>query len=183
MPVPDFSPGEVLTAAAMDSIGMWLIKTETVATQSEILLDNVFTSNYDQYKIVFRLTAASTTQTINYQNRVGGVNAATNYETFSAGFRPNNTTATVASSIIGTTFLFLAGSTASDFASGTFEVFSPQKATVTHMAGDVIGIDATSAFSLSLGGRHTTATAYDGFRIFASTGTFSGTCRVYGLRN
>ena len=180
---PDFTTGAVLTAAQMNAVGSWLIKTTTVASAAEILMDDVYSADYDQYQVVFRLTGASTTQSIYYQNRVGGSNAATNYETMSAGFRPNNTTASVASSVVGTTFLFLTGSTTTDFASGDFTVFSPQKATPTHMIGDLMGLDGTSAFSLTLGGRHTTATAYTGFRIYPSTGTFSGTCRVYGLRN
>jgi hypothetical protein len=183
MTFPSFSAGEILRATDMNAVGSWLLKTTTVASASEILMDDVYSADYDQYQVVFRLTGASTTQSIYYQNRVGGANAATNYETMSAGYRPTDATATVASSIVGTTFLFLAGSTAADFASGDFTVFSPQKATPTQMMGDVLGIDATSSYSLTLGGRHTTATAYTGFRIYPSTGTFSGTCRVYGLRN
>ena len=183
MSFPVFASGDVLNASDMNAVGSWLLKTTTVASGSEILMDDVFSSSYDQYQVVFRLTGASTTQSIYYQNRVGGANAASNYETMSAGFRPTNATATVASSVVGTGFLFLAGSTAADFASGDFTVFSPQKATSTHMIGDLLGIDATSSYSLTLGGRHTTATAYTGFRIYPNTGTFSGTCRVYGLRN
>jgi hypothetical protein len=183
MSFPVFASGDVLNASDMNAVGSWLLKTTTVASGSEILMDDVFSSSYDQYQVVFRLTGASTTQSIYYQNRVGGANAASNYETMSAGYRPTNATASVASSIVGTTFLFLAGSTTADFASGDFTVFSPQKATPTQMIGDLLGIDGTSSYSLTLGGRHTTATAYTGFRIYPSTGTFSGTCRVYGLRN
>jgi hypothetical protein len=183
MTYPVFALGDVLNAADMNGVGFWHIKTTTVSSAAEILMDDVYSADYDQYKVVFRLTGASATQSIYYQNRSGGTNAATNYETMSAGYRPTNATATVASSVVGTTFLFLTGSTVDDFASGDFTVFSPQKATITHMIGDLMGVDATSAYSLNLGGRHTTASAYTGFRIYPSTGTFSGTCRVYGYRN
>ena len=183
MTFPVFSTGDVLPASDMNAIGLWLVNQSTVSNQTEIVFNNVFTSSFDQYRVVFRLTGASATQSIYYRNRVGGVEAATNYETFSSGYRPTNAAATVASSVVGTTFLFLAGSTTADFASGSFDIFSPQKPTITQMAGNLIGVDGTSSYSLALGGRHTTATAYDGFRIYASTGTFSGTCRVYGYRN
>jgi hypothetical protein len=53
MPVPDFSPGEVLTAAAMDSIGLWLVTTQTVgAGVSSVTVPNAFNANFDNYKIV-----------------------------------------------------------------------------------------------------------------------------------
>jgi hypothetical protein len=53
MPVPDFSPGEVLTAAAMDSIGLWLVKTQTVGTGvSSVTVTGAFSSSYDNYRII-----------------------------------------------------------------------------------------------------------------------------------
>ena len=52
MPVPDFSPGEVLTASAMDSIGLWKLATVTATSGSTLDLTGVFSSDYDAYKIV-----------------------------------------------------------------------------------------------------------------------------------
>jgi len=54
MPVPDFSTGEVLTAAAMDSIGLWLVKTQTVSSSpavSSVTVTGAFSADYDNYKI------------------------------------------------------------------------------------------------------------------------------------
>jgi hypothetical protein len=54
MPVPDFSPGEVLTAAAMDSIGLWLVKTQAVpAGGSAFTVTGAFSADYDNYRIVY----------------------------------------------------------------------------------------------------------------------------------
>ena len=55
MPVPDFSPGEILTASAMDSIGLWLVKSQTIATSpapTSVVVTNCFSSSYDNYRIV-----------------------------------------------------------------------------------------------------------------------------------
>jgi hypothetical protein len=52
MPVPDFSPGEVLTAAAMDSIGLWKVATFTATSGSSLVCSNVFSSTFENYKIV-----------------------------------------------------------------------------------------------------------------------------------
>jgi hypothetical protein len=65
MPVPDFSPGEVLTAAAMDSIGLWLVKTQTVgATVSSVTVTDAFSADYDYYKITYTDGVGSTQTTI-----------------------------------------------------------------------------------------------------------------------
>jgi hypothetical protein len=53
MPVPDFSPGEVLTAAAMDSIGLWLVKTQTIGSGvSSVTVTDAFSADYDNYRIL-----------------------------------------------------------------------------------------------------------------------------------
>jgi hypothetical protein len=54
MPVPDFSPGEVLTAQAMDSISAWLVKTQTVgAGVGSVTVTDAFSADYDYYKITY----------------------------------------------------------------------------------------------------------------------------------
>ena len=163
--------------------GLELIKASTVTTQSEIVMDDVYSSDYDNYRVVFRATAGSTTQVLYYQNRVSGSNAVTNYETAHIGYRPTNAASNVASSIVGTTFWFLVGNGTSTFANATFDVLSPNKTAPTGLIGNSFGVDGTSSYGNHMSGQHTTATAYTGFRIYASTGTFSATCRVYGYRN
>ena len=51
MPVPDFSPGEVLTAAAMDSIGLWKVASGTLSGTATNFV-GCFTSDYTNYRIV-----------------------------------------------------------------------------------------------------------------------------------
>lgn len=61
MPVPDFSPGEVLTAQAMDSIGLWLVKTQTIGTGvSSVTVTNAFSANYDNYRVIINTAIAGT---------------------------------------------------------------------------------------------------------------------------
>jgi hypothetical protein len=68
MPVPDFSPGEVLTAAAMDSIGLWLVKTQAVTgTPSSIVVNDAFSSDYDSYEIVYTGGQSSAATQLNLQ--------------------------------------------------------------------------------------------------------------------
>jgi hypothetical protein len=54
MPVPDFSPGEVLTAAAMDQVGLWLVKSQTVgSTVGAVDITSCFNSNFRNYRVTF----------------------------------------------------------------------------------------------------------------------------------
>ena len=49
---PTFTSGQVLTAAQMNAVGMWLVKSETLATgQTSIAVANAFTSDYSRYLI------------------------------------------------------------------------------------------------------------------------------------
>jgi hypothetical protein len=61
MPVPDFSPGEVLTAAAMDSVGLWLVKTQTIGTGVlTVTVTGAFSADWNNYLITVSDTTIST---------------------------------------------------------------------------------------------------------------------------
>ena len=53
MTYPSFTSGEVLTAADMNAVGLWLVKTQTVGTAvSSVQVTGAFSSTYDNYLIV-----------------------------------------------------------------------------------------------------------------------------------
>ena len=50
---PTFSSGAVLTAAQMNSVGMWLVKTQTIGNAvSSVTVTGAFSADYDHYKII-----------------------------------------------------------------------------------------------------------------------------------
>lgn len=50
---PTFTSGEVLTAAQMNAVGLWLVKSQTVGSGvSSVTLSSVFSSDYDNYRII-----------------------------------------------------------------------------------------------------------------------------------
>jgi hypothetical protein len=59
------------------------------------------------------------------------------------------------------------------------DLFNPAKAENTNL----ISSGGTFNFITSISGDHNVATAYDGFTIYPSTGTFTGIVRVYGYKN
>jgi hypothetical protein len=176
MPVPDFSPGEVLTAAAMDSIGLWLVKTQTIGTGvSSVVVTGAFSADYDNYKIIVSggstagagilMQLGSTTNSYYFgRTRVAYSGAAT------SAFSGANAAS------------WNVGSADGDGSSARIELITPFltrrttfDSTQPEGAGGVIGW---------VGGTLDTTLSYTAFTLLLSGGTFSGgTIRVYGYRN
>jgi hypothetical protein len=178
MPVPDFSPGEVLTAAAMDSIGLWLVKTQTVGTGvSSVTVTGAFSANYDRYRITIDNIAASTGGDLRFQ--LGSANTQYygiyNYQVSTGTtqvFYQNNT----ANAYIGG----LATSGSQGEQSITFDISQPNKATRTAWTGQAFG----NNYYFNFGYQLADTTQYTAFTIFPGSGTLTGgTIRVYGYRN
>lgn len=175
MPVPDFSPGEVLTAAAMDSIGLWLVKTQTIGSAvASVPVNDVFSSSYDNYLVtvnggassvgsVLRMQMGATTSNYYYQLIYGVWGASV--------FGEGNGTSSLWTSVgRGTT-------------SGLqmyCQLFNPNRATPTSMSAFRI---TTSDVGTTYGLLENT-TQYTAFTISPTSGTLTGgTIRVYGYRN
>jgi hypothetical protein len=61
MTFPTFSSGEVLTAADMNAVGLWLVKSQTVGTGvSSVTVTGAFSADYDNYKVIYTNGAGST---------------------------------------------------------------------------------------------------------------------------
>jgi hypothetical protein len=177
MPVPDFSPGEVLTAAAMDSIGLWLVKTQTIGSAvSTVVVTDAFSADYDNYLVTVAGGAASTTTIINIQ--LGAT--TTNYFSQYIYTDWNNTVA--ADSSKTQTSVRYVGAGTGDGLQMRCEIFSPNLAKTTRIFSPT-GAFGTTFAGFSNGWLNNT-TQYTGFTIGLSTGTITGgTIRVYGYRN
>lgn len=158
---------------ALGKSGLTLLASQTFTAATSIIIDNVFSATYRAYQIVADATT-STAGEIALNYRVGGVNASTNYNDqfiqgnsgTITGFR--NTAATSAS--IGRW----------DTNGGIVTLTITGVALAQRTYGVSKSID--SSFTTRESGHcHTTATAYDGFRI--SVGSSTGQIRVYGLEN
>jgi hypothetical protein len=192
MPVPDFSPGEVLTAAAMDSIGLWKVGEFTASGTSRALVcDNIFTDDYDSYRVVFNLNATSNTNVCFFQwiNSAGStVTAGTYYSTLygqdyagaGTGFTTSLSTTSVPVGWLG-------------LASGTIDLTTAMDIYNTRSSTRSVGANGlhtgiSAGFSF-LGGAfftnlHASAAVMRGIRFDNTAGTnLTGKVRVYGYRN
>ena len=179
MPVPDFSPGEVLTADAMDSIGLWLVGSTTVTAQTTGIVDNCFTDNYRNYQVVVSVTAGTINQELKAQFRIGGAPTATNYnwQAFGVLGAAFNANAVAADTSFPITFVPDPANNATSFFIGL-----PKVAARTSFAGDWLYDDGGTRIARRVMGRQSSLTAFDGIQIF-SAANWTGNIRVYGLRD
>ena len=174
---PVFTAGQVLTAAQMNKIGLWEVYPETAVTGvSTITRDGVFTSDFTNYLLIITGTNASSGN-MNMQFRVGGVTAATNYN---AQFLYVSSTTVSASRTNGSTG-FTTGTVGPQTNSIFTNIYGPQIAAVTAItSSNYFAASTTIAERQEWFGNHSTATAYDGFIITTSGGTFTGNYALYG---
>ena len=181
MSFPSFTTGEVLTAADMNAVGMWLIKTATVtnAADSGTTWDNVFTSDYSTYvlhiasmnahtagsipQIQFRY-AGPTTQAAAYYSGIQGITYLGGETTV---FRNNQ----------GMGYLGIACDATSN-GSGvvTFNRLSANPNYVCQF-NDYQNLNWSSG-----GGTCTTSRTYTGFLLSMSAGNISVTASLYGMK-
>jgi hypothetical protein len=178
MPVPDFSPGEVLTAAAMDSIGLWLVKTQTVGTGvSTVTVTDAFSADYDNYKIVVSgVDAAGVGSAFNFQltNQTTGVYTWS----YSLGTHGGNAFANAGNTGTTTALVGLSGDQDDIFT--VIEVSNPF---ISNRRAVWSALGASSVYRWSCGGATTATASNTGFSLSCASALTGGTIRVYGYRN
>ena len=177
MPVPDFSPGEVLTASAMDSIGLWLVKTVTIGNGvTSVPVNDCFSSNFTNYRVV-----VNTSMSASGNSAFMTLNGSTGTTYFGGGFfQAYNSTTNTGASFNGVNSGFWCGISGPNFTL-TADILRPNLAAATGFFGlsaesaycnTVRGLDSNAASSVSL-----TLTQVGGITM---TG---GQIRVYGYRD
>ena len=179
---PDFSPGQVLTAAHMDAVGLWLVKTQTIGTA--VTTQNVtscFSADYDNYVItVSGVSVSANGGTLNYKLLSGTTPTA-------SGFYGNTYYVVTAAAggltnapFSNTNYGEFLSSTTSSQNYGRMEIQAPFASQWTRSQS--FGADNNYVRWNSM--VHQSNTSYDGIQILPNTGTMTGgTIRVYGYRN
>ena len=175
---PIFTFGQVLTSAEMNAVGLWLVKAQTIGSGvSSVTLTDVFSADYDNYRVIVSGGAASTTNSFNmtFGPTVTGYYLGTTNVvwagTVSGAGTTNGTSAGVG---FGTT----------DALSVDLTICNPFLAKVTTFYGHNLRIETgASGAARSLGGYLNNTTSYTAFTFTATSGTWTGgTVFVYGLR-
>ena len=192
MAIKTLTTGEVLTASDTNTYlansGLVYVGEFTASGTSRALVcDNVFTSTYSHYRIVFSLSALSNTNGLYFQYLdSSGATVSAGY--YSSAYGQDFTTGVTAFGGVlnGTTAVYLGyipNSTTARIA-GAVEIYNPQVALVTNTTGNYSGIASGAAY---FGGASysmtTVTTVMRGIRFDSGGGTnLTGKVQIYGYR-
>jgi hypothetical protein len=156
--------------------GLVFIKTVTVGSGvSTVSVSDVFSSTYDNYRVVIGGVDASSA--VNFRIQFGSTPnehyGSMYYDAYDAAATATERVANNANALIGITGT-------SDDTSSSFDVCSPNLAKRTTLSGTYDGFRFAGWF----GGAVNTTTQYTSFNILVGAGTMTGgTIKVYGYRN
>ena len=180
MPVPVFAVGEVLTAANMNQIGLWLVKTVTIGpTVASVPVTDAFSADFDAYKVTITGgagSAAASLLSLQLGATTSGYYAGYNRVTYSSGL------ASLAADNNAANFS-RAGFSTTNTINATFELTQPFATKNTFFFAPFVAHETTQIAGSGAGFLNN-STSYTGFTIISGTGTLTGgTIRVYGYRS
>jgi hypothetical protein len=168
--------------AAWQTLGsLSLITSGTSTASTELTLDGVFTASFRNYLLVADGTFANSDQGVNLRFRTSGSdNTTSNYSRSSihnsAISGPTREYST------GQNTMQIGGSGDSAFQTRVM-FYAPQIAARTFVQSETQGWGTTASYFYWNQGQFATTTQFDGFKIYAASGTTSLTYRLYGLAN
>jgi hypothetical protein len=151
----------------------------TFTTASAANINGCFTSAFRNYRVLVDVPTTSTALDLTLRLRVSGAdNSSAVYD--GQGLFGTTATASAAATAAGTIWGLAVGARAQHAA--TLEFIAPQLSTRTAFKSETWSNDAsgTNQGVSVRAGFHRTASGFDGFSLIASTGTMTGTLKIYG---
>lgn len=183
MAVKTFTTGEVLTAADTNTYlnngGLVYVTQVTGTTTAAINVNNCFSATYQNYRIVYRGVSTNSTD-LRFRLRASGADRTT--LTYYGGSWVVNFAAGTAANGVNALDYSRAGSTGSNIATLTIDIFRPYENAIAawHIANYASGPGLAQS---ETGGFHySVAEIDDGFTLYPAAGTITGIVRVYGYR-
>lgn len=173
------------TVFGLPSGSFTYINGSTFTGQSTVSINNCFSSTYQAYRIVCSFSSPSADSFLRFRLRAAGTDSVASYY----GMKLTVNTAGSVGSYGDANAQYLAIVTTDSAATSTnysafIDIIDPFKTSSTTLFMNNTGLDnAGNSMSYFGGNAHYVSTSYDGFTIYASTGTFSGNIRVYGYSN
>ena len=154
--------------------------TITVTAASSVSFNNVFTSAYTNYKIVF--TSSSSAHGLNAFMRMRKTGTDTSGTIYYFGGSSGSVSGTVGGWSGSAANVLQFGNTSIENFSGDIEVYRPVLAERTGFNYRCFGFGATYIGVQGQGLIYDTV-SYDGFTIYLSSGNFTGTIQVFGYNS
>jgi hypothetical protein len=170
---PTFSVGATLTAAQMNAVGMWLVKSQTIGTGvSSVTVTDAFSSEYDNYIITLSGGTQSTDTNISMQmgSTTSGYYGSLIYGAYSGGGANNAGNNNVSM------WDWVGGGSADCHA--YMEIMHPYLALPTELRARIRYSTVYGNYVGHIGN----FTQYTSFKLIPTGTLTGGTIRVYGLR-
>lgn len=160
--------------------GLTLVTTGTASTVASVTVNTCFTSTYDEYLLLIDVLG-STNATLTMQIRnAGSTITAGNYQWYRTGRGSGSEDG--ATQLINTTSWTLGYLSSTIKSSVAVNIYGPLDNTnpMNTVFANTINAAATQVDVWSVGLRYSADQIYDSFVLAASTGTLTGTVRIYG---
>lgn len=178
-----------INAYALNNSLKFVASASSSANPNGIEMHNVFTSEFDAYRILLTQIFTYNTSAVNIrmQMSTGGTTPYTGaaYQHASLGTNFSASTVSTNGGNVTSWFLTAAYQNGLRSSSGIIEMNAPQsssKPTYESLFVDVGAAGLAAGKNWMGGGFVNNAATYTGFKIFADTSTFNATCVVYGYR-
>ena len=163
--------------------GATLVGSTTATAQTSVTLSNVFSSQFDNYQVLFRTVHTAATRP--FIRLVNGATILSGSDYLvSTGYGQGTITN---ESTTGTDFVVAATATSAGGSySGDLRIYSPFLTQQTSMTSSVIGAPVSGGaipFRFNSATYYNGTTSVDGLNFSVPSGTLTGTIRVYGMRN
>jgi len=185
MAVKTFTTGEVLTASDTNTYlansGLVYVTSTTFSGSSAVQINNCFSSTYDEYRIVMRLTSSVTTNGYLAMNFVDGTTPVTSSTYYNNQIYSAGATAPQAN-YYGSVSVGYVGWVSDLSTTITLDLVGPQLAQNKSWVGMCSSFATATAINGSSYGFHYAATQYEGVKFTPASGTITGTIYVMGYR-
>jgi hypothetical protein len=163
--------------------GLVLLNTTAFTAQSSVSINNVFNSTYDNYKITFVTNSSygsSQVQT-NMRLRSNGTNDSSGVYFWSRLYSGASLTG---GSSANSATVWEIGDSNIPITRFSMDIHLPAASSVTSHVTQAASYQITGPnfFLITSSGMTTSTTSYDGFSIIPTSGTMTGTIKVYGYK-
>jgi hypothetical protein len=147
---PDFTAGQVLTAAQMNAVGLWLVKTQTIGTAvPSVTVSDAFSADYNHYLIQISDGAMSSGAYLELQ--LGATTSGYSWGIMNGtGFSTASGNATFASSSSSATIRYMGYGDANGI-NANIKVFSPNLAKRTVVSAEVMPQATNLGYGITTG--------------------------------
>ena len=162
-----------------DASGLVHINTTSYSAVASQSINDVFSSTYDNYRILISGTHSASGQ-LRIRLRASGTDNTT-ASSYVSQILASTSTAT-AGNRQTTTYFVLNDYDSTLVNTTSIDIFRPALAEATGLTS--LGLRSTSGAYLNMtSGTHNQTVAYDGLTLIPETGNMTGTIRIYGYRN